>query len=74
MPIETLTPPSAAPADELLDQHEVAAILRVAIPTLQDWRWKGEGPRFVKLGKRVVRYRRADIEAFVEAGSHGGAS
>jgi len=32
---------------------------------LERWRWAGEGPRFLKLGGRVV-YRLADIEAFEE--------
>ncbi len=34
--------------------------------TLERWRCAGEGPRFLKLGGRVV-YRIADIEAFEAA-------
>lgn len=36
------------------------------IDTLERWRWTGEGPRFVKLGGRVV-YRLEDVEAFERA-------
>jgi hypothetical protein len=31
--------------------------------TLERWRWMGEGPRFLKVGKRVV-YPLSEIEAF----------
>lgn len=65
--------PSVAPLNpaDLLGEREVAAALSVAVNTLRNWRWKGEGPRAIKLGKRVVRYRRADVEAFIEAGQSG---
>ncbi|HBS49287.1 MAG TPA: DNA-binding protein, partial [Rhodobacteraceae bacterium] len=31
--------------------------------TLERWRWTGEGPKFIKLGGRVI-YRFEDVEAF----------
>ena len=31
--------------------------------TLERWRWLGQGPRFLKIGGRVL-YRLEDIEAF----------
>ena len=31
--------------------------------TLERWRWMGEGPRYLKVGKRIV-YRLEDVEAF----------
>ena len=37
--------------------------------TLRNWRWKGIGPRTRKIGQRLVRYHRADLAAFVEAGN-----
>ena len=33
--------------------------------TLGNWRWEGQGPIFVKLGKRVS-YRVRDVEEFEE--------
>ena len=74
-PIVPILPNTAPlnPAD-LLDEREVATALSVALNTLRNWRWKGEGPRFVKLGKRAVRYRRADVDAFIEAGLTGKAA
>lgn len=71
MSLQTPTPSSAAHTADLLDENEAAASLSVAVQTLRNWRWKGEGPRYVKVGSRLVRYRRADLAAFVEAGSAG---
>ena len=31
--------------------------------TLEQWRWQGRGPLFLKIGGRVI-YRLSDIEAF----------
>ena len=50
----------------LLDEREAAAILGASVQTLRNWRWRGQGPRALKIGLRMVRYRRADLEAFVE--------
>lgn len=58
------TQPLLTPGD-LLDETEVAALLALKVATLRNWRAKDEGPRYVKLGKRAVRYRRADLEKFV---------
>ncbi len=50
----------------LLTPTEAAAYLRVASKTLANWRVQGGGPVYVKYG-RVVRYRQADLEAWVQA-------
>jgi len=52
----------------LLDERELAAHLHIAVSTLRNWRVARRGPAFVKLGKRAVRYRVADVERFIEAG------
>ena len=49
-----------------LRQAEVALRWCVSHRTLERWRWTGQGPRFLKVGGRVV-YRIEDIEAY-EAG------
>lgn len=53
-------------ARALLDDVEVADRLNVSLQTVRNWRTRREGPRFVKLGKRAVRYRPEDVEAFIE--------
>lgn len=35
----------------------------VTSKTLQNWRWKGNGPEFFKVG-RTIRYRLEDVESF----------
>jgi len=69
-------PPNTAPLNpaDLLNEQEVADLLHVAVNTVRNWRWRGEGPRAIKLGKRAVRYRRADVDAFIEAGMTGKAA
>ncbi len=54
------------PTPPTLRTPDAAAYLNVQPATLEQWRWNGKGPRFVKLG-RAVRYRQADLDAFLEA-------
>ena len=46
-----------------LSQSDLSTRWRISMRTLERWRWLGEGPRYIKLGGRVV-YRLSDIEAF----------
>ena len=46
-----------------LNQVDLAARWKISPRTLERWRWAGQGPRYVKIGGRVV-YRLEDIEAF----------
>lgn len=55
---------------DILTPREVAAEYRLAERTLANWRALKQGPRFLKFGARMVRYRRADVEAFI-AGDAG---
>lgn len=52
-------------AKNILDEHEVAELLSVKPQTLATWRMKGIGPRYAKVG-RLVRYRLADLERWME--------
>jgi hypothetical protein len=49
--------------DLFIDQLQLARRWKLSHRTLERWRWIGEGPNYVKLGKRVV-YRLVDIEQF----------
>jgi predicted DNA-binding transcriptional regulator AlpA len=60
----TTAPPGSVRAylaEAYLTQREVAAHLRLSERTLERHRVSGTGPRFVKLGRRIV-YRRDDVE------------
>ena len=52
-------------AEALLGVDALAGELGVPISTIYAWRHRGLGPRGYKVGK-YVRYRRADIEAWLE--------
>jgi predicted DNA-binding transcriptional regulator AlpA len=58
---------ASTPSDpeRLLDENELAARLGMAPPTLRNWRTKGLGPRWIRLPRRAVRYRRADVEEWL---------
>jgi predicted DNA-binding transcriptional regulator AlpA len=49
---------------ELLTERETAPLLRLTVKTLQSWRALKKGPRFVRVGRRVL-YPRAEIEHFI---------
>ena len=49
---------------ELLTVEQVSAAYGFPVATLYSWRHRGIGPASVRLGARV-RYRRADIEAWI---------
>ena len=48
----------------LLTEAQAAELLAISAKTLQAWRVRGGGPRYIKLG-RCVRYRIDDIEEYV---------
>jgi hypothetical protein len=50
---------------DLVDEREAAAILAAEVRTLRNWRALGKGPRFYKIGQRMVRYHRDDLAAFI---------
>jgi predicted DNA-binding transcriptional regulator AlpA len=53
------------PGARWLRPRAAAAFLGVAVATLADWRCKGQGPPFKRLGRAVV-YDLAEINAWME--------
>ena len=51
-----------------LNTHEAAAYLGVKPNTLEVWRCKHRGPRYAKLGSRIV-YDPEDLDSFFAASS-----
>ena len=51
----------------LLTVPEVALMLRVPPRRVNEWRWSGRKPDWVRVGGRI-RYRLSDIEAYLESG------
>lgn len=63
-------PEPVAPAPtlvHLLTPKEAADILQVSEFTLERWRRTGDGPPYVRLSSRAIRYRAAELVAFIEA-------
>ena len=59
--------------DEQLTPADLSAELKIPEKTLAQWRWCGEGPAYLKLGSHV-RYRRSDVDAWLEACKPGAAA
>lgn len=49
--------------DNLMTPEQLATRWSVPTKTLGQWRWSGRGPKFLKLGKRIM-YRMEDIHEF----------
>jgi predicted DNA-binding transcriptional regulator AlpA len=47
--------------ETLLRQREAATVLRLSERTLERLRVQGVGPKFVRCGRRSIRYREADL-------------
>ncbi|KQZ33482.1 hypothetical protein ASD50_01305 [Mesorhizobium sp. Root552] len=46
-----------------LHQYELATRWRMSPRTLERWRWRKQGPSYIKLGGKVV-YALQDVEAY----------
>ena len=54
------------PTNDLLTTIELAEYLKVPVESVRKWRKNRDGPRAVRVG-RHIRYRRADIDAWLES-------
>lgn len=52
-----------------LHQKQLADRWLISPRTLEQWRWQGKGPKYLKIGARVV-YRLEDVEAFESENLH----
>jgi hypothetical protein len=53
--------------DLFIDQVQLSRRWRLSHRTLERWRWTGQGPSYIKIGRKVV-YRLIDIEQFERDG------
>ena len=53
--------------NQLIDETKAAEFLGHSIRTLQNWRIRGGGPRFVKVSARSIRYRRCDLNEWINS-------
>ena len=62
---------------DYMTRPELAAMLRLAVATLESPRFRSTGPRYYRVG-RAIRFLRADVQEWlasrqVEVASHAGA-
>jgi predicted DNA-binding transcriptional regulator AlpA len=53
---------------EWLTPAQAGAYCGMTARSLEDLRYRKQGPAFSKVGERIVRYRRADIDAWLLSG------
>ena len=52
--------------NRLLNEKLAASFLGYSVRALQNWRFRGGGPNFVKVSQRSIRYRRKDLIQWAE--------
>ncbi len=68
-PASPATAPQINEADfwyGLVDEKAAAKFLNLSVRCLQGFRYKGGGPRFVRVSSRCVKYRRVDCREWSE--------
>ena len=55
----------------LFDEKSVAVVLGVSVRALQRWRVTGDGPPFVRVGPRFIRYEEQALATFIANGRAG---
>jgi predicted DNA-binding transcriptional regulator AlpA len=59
--------PARASSSQMLTEKAVAARLGVTARTLQRWRTTGDGPAWIRIGPRMIRYSEAGVSAWAAA-------
>jgi predicted DNA-binding transcriptional regulator AlpA len=52
--------------EHALTTKQAAKFIGISEAALRVWRADGVGPRYYKAGTKLVRYRRADLERWIE--------
>ena len=50
----------------LMRQEEAAALLGVTPRCMENWRHRGDGPKYVRVSHRCIRYQRGDLVTWIE--------
>lgn len=54
-------------AEPMMTANEVAEMIRVTPNALGVMRFRGYGPNYIRISPHCVRYRRADVLAFIDS-------
>ena len=52
---------------DTLTPKQTAKYMGISEAALRLWRAEGKGPRYFRAGEKLVRYRRADLDSWIEA-------
>jgi predicted DNA-binding transcriptional regulator AlpA len=52
-------------AQNILRGRDAANYLQISLRTLDGWRIKGGGPRYIKLKNKIILYRLADLDEWL---------
>ncbi|KAF7598592.1 MAG: DNA-binding protein [Candidatus Dactylopiibacterium carminicum] len=63
---EQLADLHALPNDALATAQEAAAFLRLTYGTLAWYRCQGGGPKFTRIGPKLIRYRMGDLRDYAK--------
>ena len=53
--------------DTLIRRSDLPSYLPIAAQTAARWAVAGEGPRFIKVGRRLVAYRAGDLREWLQS-------
>jgi excisionase family DNA binding protein len=62
-----VAPGEATTRPEIFTTAQAARYLGVSEATLRFWRANGEGPKYFRAGDRLIRYRRVDLDKYIES-------
>ncbi len=51
----------------LVNEKVAAAFLGLTVRAVQSMRQRGDGPRFIRISSRCIRYRRIDLKTWADA-------
>lgn len=63
-------PPLSKDPEQLLLTKEAAAVLRMTPRALENWRRQGNGPPYIRISHRCVRYRVGTLIEWIQAHAH----
>ena len=52
--------------DTLIRRSDLPLYLPIAVQTAAHWSCQGRGPRFIKIGRRLVAYRVGDLREWLQ--------
>ena len=66
-PMTTALLPLPEDDDTLIRRSDLPRYIPVASQTLAMWAVEGQGPRFIKVGRRLVAYRAGDLREWLQS-------